>query len=142
MTKKLPKRRERPGVDRLGRTALHYAANEGRLQDAAALLESGADPNARDDNGFTPLHFAAGAANHEVAKLLLAAGADVNAADSDGNSPLSNAVFSCKGEGSLIDTLRAAGADPYQENNHGVSPIKLARDIGNYDVEQFFSDLP
>ena len=71
MAKKQPKRTERPGVDCLGRSQLHYAANEGRKQNAVALLNDGADPNAKDDNGFTPLHFATQSGALEIANLLL-----------------------------------------------------------------------
>jgi truncated hemoglobin YjbI/ankyrin repeat protein len=35
-------------------TALHYAAKAGFVQSIKVLLAHGADPNARDDNGFTP----------------------------------------------------------------------------------------
>lgn len=142
MTKKQQKRVERPGVDRYGRTPLHYAAQEGRHQDAASLLNGGVDPNARDDNGFTPLHFAAQSGALEIAKLLLSKGAEVDASDSYGNSPLGKAVFNSRGEGSLILALRSAGADSLKENNHGVSPLSLARAIANFDIGQFFSDLP
>jgi len=36
-------------------TALHYAAKAGFVKTIAILLDHGADPTARDDNGFTPL---------------------------------------------------------------------------------------
>ncbi|MBI2772190.1 MAG: ankyrin repeat domain-containing protein [Burkholderiales bacterium] len=140
MTKKQPKKLERPGVDRLGRAPLHYAAHEGELAQARELLRAGADGNAKDDNGWTPLHFATKSGHLEIAQLLLAAGADVNARDSNGNSPLSNAVFAYQDDGALIEALRAAGADPLRENNHGVSPVSLARDIANCDVARFFAD--
>ena len=42
----------------------------------------------------------------------------------------------------MIRLLREAGADPFTENRHGVSPVSLARSIENHDVAQFFSDLP
>jgi ankyrin repeat protein len=141
MTKKQSRQIERPGVDRLGRTPLHDIANGGNLSEAASLLANGADPNARDDNGWTPLHFAAQSGALEVASLLLNQGAEVNAADLNGNTPLFRAVFACTGDGSLISALRAAGADPLLENIHGVSPVALARNIANHDVRKFFADI-
>jgi ankyrin repeat protein len=77
-----------------------------------------------------------------VVKLLLKAGAAVDPRDSYGNTPLWRAVFQSEGDGEVIQLLRKAGADPYIENKHGNSPLKLARTIDNYDVRQFFSDLP
>ena len=43
------------------------------------LVESGADIEARTDEGHMPLHKAAGSDRVEVAKLLIEAGADVEA---------------------------------------------------------------
>ena len=42
----------------------------------------------------------------------------------------------------LIQLCARRGADPRVKNKHGVSPVKLARTIANYDVRQFFTDLP
>jgi ankyrin repeat protein len=140
MTKKQSKKLDRPGVDRLGRTPLHYAVNEALHDEAMRLLKGGADPSARDDNGWTPLHFAAQSGAHKVITLLLAYGAEVDALDSDGNSPLWRAVFSFKGDGAPIAALRAAGADPFRENSHGISPVALARDSDD-ETEQLFADL-
>ena len=44
-------------------------------------------------------------------------------------------------DGSVIQALRAGGADPNRQNKAGVSPVALARRIGNYNVAQFFSDV-
>jgi ankyrin repeat protein len=73
---------------------------------------------------------------------LLDAGAPVNARDANGNTPLSDAVFRSRGRGDVIKLLRDRGADPTLKNNHGVSPLSLAHTIANYDVRQFFADLP
>ena len=86
--------------------------------------------------------FAAQAVAEEVATLLLAARANTELRDSFGNTPLFRAVFCSRGKGGVIGLLRQAGADPFAENSSGVSPYKLAHTIGNYDVAQFFADLP
>jgi len=43
------------GVRALNATALHYAAKAGFLRTIEVLIEHGADPDARDNNGRTPL---------------------------------------------------------------------------------------
>jgi ankyrin repeat protein len=142
MASRKTKKGRAPGEDKLGRIALHYACANLAFDEVRHLIEGGADLNAHDDNGWSPLHFAAQAGSVAIADLLLRAGAHVNASDSNGNTPLSNAVFSYRGDGEVIQLLRAAGADPSLSNNYGVSAVSLARDIGNYDVAKFFSDLP
>ena len=130
------------GKDRFGRTELHYAAVDADATLIRKLLHRGADPNLADADGWTPLHFAAQARASEIVDLLLNSGATVDAKDSHGNTPLFRAVFASIGDGAAIERLRAAGADPYQRNRYGVSPIALARGIANYDVAQYFRDLP
>ena len=142
MTAKHPKKKDRPGVDVYGRTPLHQAAADGNAALCNELLSSGSDPNVQDDNGWSPLHFAAQASSPEVTELLLQASANTALRDSHGNTALSKAVFSSKGKGIVITLLRNAGADPLAINNSGVSPLILARSISNFNVSQFFSDLP
>ena len=142
MTRKHPKQKFRPNVDRYGRTALHYAAAENNTVDVQEILARSVDVNAKDDNDWTALHFAAQSNSFEVARLLIDAGAEVDPTDSFGNTPLSTAVFNYRGNGDLIMLLREKKADPYRENQHGQSPLALARLIANYDVAKYFDDLP
>jgi uncharacterized protein len=142
MTRRHLKRSERQGVDGYGRTPLHYAAAEGAAARASELLMAGVDPGAPDDEGWTPLHFAAQADSEVVTSLLLDAGAAVDAQDMHGNTPLARAVFSSKGRGAVIELLRSRGANPHLRNRQGVSPVGLARTIGNHEVARFFQDLP
>ncbi len=105
------------------------------------LIDAGEDVTASDRNGMTPLHFAAQQQRADIARLLLEAGALVDAEDEHGNTPLFKAVFSSRGDGTVIGILRAAGADPNHANRHGTSPLQLAHRIANYNVARFFSDI-
>jgi ankyrin repeat protein len=129
-------------VDRCGRTDLHCAAADGDAAKVRALLATGLNPGAPDDNGWTPLHFAVQTWSLEICVARLDAGAPVDSEDIHGNTPLNRAVFESRGRGEIIQLLRARGADPLLENSHGVSPLGLAHTIANFDVRQFFSDPP
>lgn len=75
-------------TDDCGCTALHMAAHDGRLGELVRLLETGADPNARDVWGETPLHMAARSGNTEGCDKLLSHGADLDATNDDGMTPI------------------------------------------------------
>jgi ankyrin repeat protein len=56
-------------------TPLHSAVAAGRMDNAEALLESGADPNARQREGFTPLMEAEQRGDLDLGELLIRYGA-------------------------------------------------------------------
>ncbi|MDA0632517.1 ankyrin repeat domain-containing protein [Nonomuraea sp. MCN248] len=128
-------------IDRDGRSELHQAAFVGDADRVALLAEEGLNVDLPDRDGFTPLHLAAQEWNANAARALLDHGASVDSVNRYGNTPLFVAVFNSRGRGELISILREFGADPFKENNHGRSPLGLARLIGNYDVAQYFADL-
>lgn len=74
-------------VDRYGRTALHWAALEGRNDTATELLRMNASVFAADKKGQTPLHLAAMKGSEAVVNTLLSAGAPRTARDNDGLTP-------------------------------------------------------
>ena len=69
-------------------TPLHMAARRGNVEVAAALLDCGANIEARDTSGDTPLRRAVNCGKPEVASLLIARGADVQSRGSRGLTTL------------------------------------------------------
>ncbi len=68
-------------------TALHMAARRGNVEIIGALLDEGADIEARDSAGETPLRRAVNCNKVEAAKLLLARGADPHSPGSRALTP-------------------------------------------------------
>ncbi|QHI73466.1 ankyrin repeat domain-containing protein [Aminipila terrae] len=123
--------------DKDKRTPLIHAAIDNKIDLAKVLIEKGANINIQDSLGYTPLHYAAQNYYLEFAKLLIDNNAKVDSQDIHGNTPLFRAVFNAKGRGEVINLLTECGADKNLVNNHGISPLQLAKTIANYDVAQF-----
>jgi ankyrin repeat protein len=69
-------------------TALHMAARRGSVAVAEALLDCGANIEARDSLGDTPLRRSVNCGQAEVARLLVSRGADVHSKGNKGITPL------------------------------------------------------
>jgi ankyrin repeat protein len=92
------------GDDILGRFAACGGAEAVRW-----LLEHGANPNVKSEEGRTPLHLAAERnTGTKVIKLLIDHGADLNAKTADGHTPLYLAKLNNKRV--VAKYLRQAGA--------------------------------
>jgi ankyrin repeat protein len=83
------------------------------------------------------LHFSCQNQSIEMTKFLIDKGSEINVIDTHGNTPLARAVFSSRGRGEVIKLLLDAGADKTKKNNHGISPLDLAKSIANYDIAKF-----
>jgi ankyrin repeat protein len=120
------------GANRLGYSALEYAARARRPADVELvdlLLCRGADPNRASDDGFTPLMQAvwmrSGQDCTKVARRLIAAGADIHRATNDGWTALHYAAL-CDDRDS-VTLLLDAGADPTVANRAGEMPADIAQ---------------
>lgn len=102
-------------VDELGLsgTALHLATARGSAAIVAALIDAGADLEARDDSGLRPLHLAVRSNDLPITTLLIQRGADTDAYDGQGMTPLILAARA--GYAAIVTALLDGGADPRLE---------------------------
>ena len=71
----------------MGVQPIHSAAARGHADLVAALLDTAADPDARQRGGWTALHSAAHHGNSALAEVLLRHGADPSLESDDGATP-------------------------------------------------------
>jgi cytochrome c len=95
-----------------GQPALHTAVNIGCLDCVQALVEAGADVNARAEDGKTPLHMAARSEQAEIAGYLVSRGVVAPTPD-----PISTKLASAD-----LEKGRAAFVDHRCDYCHGAGP--------------------
>lgn len=125
--------------DAQGRSALHFVPlGKGHKSSATvvdALIELGAELDARDDKGQTALHIAAVNGNATVCQLLLDRGADVNARDENNQTALhrlANAPESMVYPWlEVVNVLLASGADVTLRDENGATAGDYIRAADN-----------
>jgi ankyrin repeat protein len=130
-----------------GLTPLIFAAREGDLESAAALIDAKANINQQSEYGWTALLTAVNNRNYQLAKLLVDRGADVNLANKGGWTPLYLATDNRNIEGgdypvpkadmdhlALIELLLQKGANP----NARIKDNTLTRTI--FTMQWFLED--
>jgi ankyrin repeat protein len=126
-------------IDRDNRSLIFHAILAGNVTIAKLCISKNAQINIQDKIGWYPLHYAAQNYQVEIAKLLIENSAKMEAKDNYGNTVLWRAVFASEGKGDMIKLLLLKGANPDNPNNSGISPLKLATTIANYNLLQFFN---
>lgn len=130
-----------------GLTPLVFAAREGDIESARALLDAGANINQTTEYGWTPLLTAVNNRNYRLATFLLDRGADPNLANKGGWNPLYLATDNRNIEGGdypvpkpdldhleIITALLDKGANP----NAPVKENTLTRTI--FTMQWFWED--
>ena len=130
-----------------GLTPLIFAAREGDLESAKALVDAGANINHQSEYAWTPLLTAVNNRNYQLASYLLQKGADPNIANKGGWTPLYLATDNRNIEGGdypvpkpdmdhleIIKQLLDKGANP----NARVKDNTLTRTI--FTMQWFFED--
>jgi hypothetical protein len=90
---------------------------------------SGADKEARDEEGQTPLHIAVWSEKPDCVEGLARAGADKEVKNADGETPLH--VAARHGKLECLNALVRAGADKEARSRKGETPLRLAAWHGN-----------
>jgi ankyrin repeat protein len=123
-----------------GWTPLHYAAFNDNVETASALLDAGADVNARAKNKFdnTPLQVSLLTSSRRVARLLLSRGADANARQAEGFTALHEAAQA--GDLEVIRMLLDAGADPEARSEKFGTPYDMARKRKHAEAARLLSE--
>jgi ankyrin repeat protein len=114
-------------VDSRGMTALHYAAQDGDLDAALALLDHGATATLKNGLGETTLHLAAQGGHRRVVQALLQSvpGWLLDERDRFGCTVLHRAVVS--GNEALVRFLvRRGDVDQTKKDRHGRTPLAYA----------------
>ena len=118
------------------RTALHWAAYNGRTEVVDALLQKGADATIEDSKGKTALAlcgqgWAKDKSGDRVPIIIALVDHDRKTAAED---PQLMATAAIKGSTKVIEKLLDARAHPTKQDEHGWTPLQLAKQYGNTDA--------
>ncbi len=111
--------------------AAQYSSNGSSSDAVKLLIESGADLDCKDTDGYTALMYSAvyshGTSSLDTVKSLVEAGCDINAQNSDGNTALYWACWSgCYSSPETVQYLIDNGADVDLRDNNGYSALDYA----------------
>lgn len=143
-----------------GKTVLHCAAENGKIDEVRRLLDRGADISARSDVrgkkrviAMTPLQLAAASHRLDVVELLKSRGADINEASESGTPLMLALTFNYeqrtelpKSQQSKADLLNAyqrliqMGADPTLLDSSGNSLLHFAMETHDRPLIQVLLD--
>lgn len=118
--------------DSYGRTALHYAAEQGHAHVIDVLLMAGSFVNAMDFEGMTPLYLAAARGNTEAVQSLVQHSANINLRATDKSTPLHSAAS--RGQIDITRILLNYGSKVDTLDYSDRSPLYVAVQRGHKDV--------
>lgn len=124
-----------PNILNYGRSALHFAVQEGKIELVEELLANGhTDPNVVNNYNESALHIAANSGNLKMVQILLAhPKIDPNLKNNSLSTPL--AIAALNGDLEMVKAMLAnKKVDPTIPIWSGKTPIELAAEVGHLDV--------
>lgn len=121
------------------KTALHLAAEYGKLDIVDYLIRQGGYPNVIDKNQKTPLHYAVENKNREIVLCLLKNHAHIDNQDSEGMSALHHAAQS--GQIDLVQLLIEHGSDFKLKTKNKMTPLIFAAKNHHSITLRFLIDI-
>jgi hypothetical protein len=109
-----------------GLTPLMQASGKGDLGEVEALLNTRADPNARDSSGWTALMYATQAQRSDVIRKLLDTGADPRISSYQGETAVMAAATAFYQPEEKLRLLLTAGAGVNEQNREGQTALMYA----------------
>ncbi|XP_029793422.1 ankyrin repeat domain-containing protein 53 [Suricata suricatta] len=139
----LSQHREEIPADDKGFTAIHFAAQSGKLACLQVLVEEYKFPvDLPTNNGQTPLHLVIHGDNKTMTlpciHYLLQQGAALNTQTSNGSTPLHLAA--CRGLLNCVKVLVQNGADVHARDAMGCKPIDYCKIWTHRDCARFLKD--
>ena len=118
------------------RTALHWAAYNGRTEVVDVILQKGADATIEDSKGKTALAlcgqgWAKDKSGDRIPIIIALVDHDRETAAKDTELMATAAI---KGSTMVIEKLLDARAHPSKQDEHGWTPLQLAKQYGNTDA--------
>lgn len=125
--------------NQIGNSPILGVIETGNIEIAKILLEAGADPESRDNNGESAIIKAVIEDRIEVLTLLLEYGAILDRRDERGYTALMHAVTADKLP--MVKALLSAGANPTVKSLNNESMLDLARKTENLELVTIFDDF-
>ena len=125
------------GLASLSGRPLHYAAYWGQEDLVRLMLDSGADPDEKDENGNTALLTALQGRDPYMPQILLKHGCNVNYQNHEGHTPLTVAISRNQHWYQFAPILRLLlknGCDVNMRNNAGRTPLMKAAAHGELEA--------
>ncbi len=121
------------------RTALHWAAERGKVDVARILIDAKANLDVQDRWDWTPLNYAAEFGRVEIVRMLIGAKANLNVQDWQGWTPLHRAARNGRVE--VAQMLIGAKANLDVQDNWDWTPLHWAVMNGKVEIVKILIDV-